>query len=77
MVIVIVFYPWFPSSFVYRIVSMAKLGNLARSRGKFGSKWVLVKGQVWNSGKEIKAWAFIRRNMVIACDNHEHEFELL
>ena len=56
---------------------MAKLGNLARSRGKFGSKWVLVKGQVWNSGKEIKAWAFIRRNMVIACDNHEHEFELL
>ena len=62
---------------MYRVVSMAKFGNLARSRGKFGSKWVSVKGQVRNSGKEIKARAFIRGNMVIACDNHEHEFELL
>jgi len=33
------FDPWFPSSFVCRVVSMAKFGNSAESRGKFGSQW--------------------------------------
>ena len=42
------FDPWFPSGFVYRVVSMANFGNSAGSHGKFGCQWVI---NTWHKNK--------------------------